>query len=53
MLEIKKNYSDFSYGDYILVFDNPDDIESNKEVTYKEAMAVFDECLTVIANDPT
>ena len=52
ILEIKRFYSDYNLGDAMLVFDNPDEVKSQKGISLKEALIIFDKCLSVVTSDP-
>jgi hypothetical protein len=36
----------------MLVFDNPDEVKNQKGISLKEAITIFDKCLSVVTSDP-
>ena len=47
LIELKNHYQDFTIGDYVIIFSNPDyQAKKNRPVSYREALEVFDKSLT-------
>ena len=49
--ELKGNYDDYSFGDLVLVFPNPDGELKGHGVTFRDAEKHFDEVLTVMTDE--
>lgn len=43
--ELKENYTDLNYGDFILIFHNSDCLKIDKYVTFEEAVDLYDKTL--------
>lgn len=43
--ELKENYTDLNYGDFILIFHNPDSLKMDKYITFEEAIDLYDKTL--------
>lgn len=52
LMDLRKNYSDLSIGDFAIVFNNPDTMKDNKPIGLQDALKIYDNVLTVITDDP-
>lgn len=50
--DLRRTHGDYSIGDYVLVFPNPDALNVKKPISFSEAMEIHKTCLTVITDDP-
>jgi hypothetical protein len=43
--ELKENYTDLNYGDFVLIFPNPDNLKIDRYITFDEAVNLYEKSL--------